>query len=170
MRAERLRESTAAFVERFEREIAESGLHAALGLLNATTSYRFTGVYCFAPGWVRSFVLFDRENPDLAVGADVPMQDSYCMYTARASAPIVIENAMKEERWRGHAARERVLSYVAVILLDEVGREVATLCHFDFASHELPDGAMELLAAVREPVQAHLRASGVAAHPDTEFA
>jgi hypothetical protein len=161
--------SIPAFVGRFGGILRDRGLHPALALLNATAPYRFTGVYCFEPEWVRSFVLYDRENPTLEVGADVPMRESYCMFTARDSTPLVIEDAMREERWYGHAARETVLSYVAVTLFDSSEVPVATLCHFDFASRELPTGTMELLAAVREPVEAHLRASGIIAHPETHF-
>ena len=149
--------------------LAQAGLHAALRLLNGTTSYRFTGVYCFEPEWVRSYVLYDRENPALEVGANVRMKESYCMYTARAGAPLVIENAPQEPRWLGHAARDSVLSYVAVLLLDSDGLPLGTLCHFDFCGRELPPGTLELLLEVRESVQEHLWANGLSARPGTVF-
>jgi hypothetical protein len=161
---------TAALAADFRILLAADGLHDALRMLNASAPYRFTGVYSFEPGWVRSHTLFDRENPELRVGADVPMKESYCMFTARASGePIIIENAPEDLRWAAHAARDSVLSYVAVLLLDPEGNPIGTLCHFDFQRQELPSDTLEILAAVRDPVQEHLWELGVRAHPDTDF-
>lgn len=138
-------------------------------MLNATTEYRFTGVYHFEPDWVRSLVLYDRENPGLAAGADVRMKESYCMFTGRAGEPVVIENAMTDGRWTGHAAQSSVLSYVAVLLLDPDGTPLGTLCHFDFCERKLPPGALALLERVRERVQRHLWERGIVASPGTSL-
>lgn len=146
------------------------GLHAALAVLNRTSPYRFTGVYRFEPDWVRSLVLFDRKNPDLQVGADVPMKESYCLFTAVAEKPLVIVNAPQEARWAGHAARQSVLSYVAVLLQDPEGARLGTLCHFDFAPRDLQPEMLDLLALVRDPVQEYLWARGIVADPATKFA
>ena len=62
----------------FEKVLREQDLFAALRFLNGTTTYRFTGVYCFEPGLVKSLALTDRENPELRVGRDVPWFESYC--------------------------------------------------------------------------------------------
>lgn len=161
-------------IEEVAREFGEAletdGLHRALAVLNRTSPYRFTGVYCFEPGWVRSLVLFDRKNPHLQVGADVPMKESYCMFTARSEESLVIVNAPEEARWAGHAARESVLAYTAVLLLDPSGEPLGTLCHFDFSARDLPPQTLDLLTLVRRSVQEYLWAHGVVAHPDTTFA
>lgn len=138
-------------------------------MLNATTPYRFTGVYCFEPEWVRSLVLYDHENPELLVGADVRMTESYCMFTGRVGEPVVIENATTDSRWTGHAAQNSVLSYVAVLLLDPAGAPLGTLCHFDFCERTLPAGALPLLERVRERVQRHLWDLGIERHPDASL-
>jgi hypothetical protein len=165
--------TTQAYATDLVRTVTEalqvSGLHRALQMLNETVPYRFTGVYHFEPGWVRSLVLFDRENPALEVGADVPMKESYCMYTAREGSGLRIVNAIGEARWAGHAARESVLSYVAVLLLDGEGAALGTLCHFDFCSRKVPPGTLELLEAVRRPVEKHMLAHGLTAPPPDVF-
>lgn len=160
-------------LEEVAREFGEvleaDGLHQALAVLNRTSPYRFTGVYCFEPDWVRSLVLFDRKNPELQVGADVPMKESYCMYTARAEESLVILNAPEEARWARHAARDSVLAYAAVLLLDPSGTPLGTLCHFDFSARDLPPKTLDLLELVRPPLQEYLWARGVVAHGDTKF-
>lgn len=161
-----IRELADTFIE----ALGANGLHPALAVLNRTSPYRFTGVYCFEPDWVRSLVLFDRKNPDLQVGADVPMKESYCLFTARAEEPLVIVNAPEETRWAGHAARESVLSYVAVLLQDQDGARLGTLCHFDFSPRDLLPETLELLTLVRDPVQEYLWARGIVADPATKFA
>jgi GAF domain-containing protein len=156
------------FSRAFAETLAASGLHAALRMLNRTTCYRFTGVYCFEPDWVRSVALFDRENPHLQVGADVRMKESYCMYTGRAAEPIVIEDAAADGRWIGHAARDSVLSYVAVPLRDSSG-SLGTLCHFDFCSRAIPAGTIDLLVDSRGAVEAHLAECGIVADLETRL-
>ncbi len=82
----------------FERALHEHDLYAALAFLNGTTPYRFTGVYCFEPGLVRSVVLYDRENRNLRMGEDVPWFDSYCMLTAENGVECEIQNSVIDAR------------------------------------------------------------------------
>src|SRR5688572_18829323 len=49
----------AEVVAAFRRALQERGLFGALGYLNSTTEYRFTGIYHFELDWVRSVLLFD---------------------------------------------------------------------------------------------------------------
>ncbi len=76
-----------------ENSLRLKGLHGALAALNATTPYRLTGVYRFDGGMVRSVALFDRKNPHLTVGVDVPWQDSYCRLTAENGGRCEIVDA-----------------------------------------------------------------------------
>jgi GAF domain-containing protein len=117
----------------FESELRQDSLAGLLGHLNAMTDHRFTGVYRFEPGWVLSVALFDRENPTLRLGADVKMKESYCWMAGLDGATLTIEDATTDERLAGHAARDEVRSYIAVLLRDVGSRPWGTLCHFDFA-------------------------------------
>src|SRR5688500_9925017 len=98
---------------KFEHVLHDHDLFSALWFLNGTTTYRFTGVYYFEPGVVKSLVLADRENPELRVGSDVPWFDSYCMMTAEDGQECEIQNALADARLTVHAARHAVLSYCA---------------------------------------------------------
>ena len=140
-------------VETFQHTLREDGLFAALRYLNSTTEYRFTGIYRFEEDWVRSFLLFDRGNPHLRIGADVPMKASYCMHTRSAAEPYRIEDAQFDTRLLLHPARESVLSYIAVHLLDLTGSSWGTLCHFDFRPHAASNEDIRVLEAVRPEVQ-----------------
>jgi len=140
-------------VESFERTLEGQGLFAALQYLNSTTEHRFTGIYRFEPDWVRSIVLFDRGNPHLHAGKDVLLRESYCRLTAETAGPYRIENAQSDRRLVGHAARDSVLSYCAVHLLDPEDRSWGTLCHFDFVPRPITDEMMQVLEAVRPAVQ-----------------
>ena len=118
-------------VAKFEHPLFQQGLFAALQFLNATTPYRFTGVYRFEGDWVRSVALFDRKNPELRLGEDVPWNDSYCRLTAEDGESCRIEAALSDVRLATHAAREAVQSYIAVLLRSADGTPFGTLCHFD---------------------------------------
>ena len=116
----------------FAPRLAEGDLFHLLEYLNRLTDHRFTGVYRFEPGWVVSVALWDRENPRIRIGADVKMKESYCWLTGMGGASYVIEDACADSRLAGHAAREAVRAYIAVLLRDKSGDPWGTLCHFDF--------------------------------------
>jgi len=140
----------------FERALDEHDLFAALNVLNRTTSYRFTGVYYFQPGLVKSLVLADRENSDLRVGQDVPWFDSYCMMTAGDGEECQIQNALDDPRLNGHAARQKVLSYCAVLLRTPEGDELGTLCHYDVCETTTTPAVFAGLHACRAAVERYV--------------
>lgn len=116
----------------FTARLTEDDLCVMLEYLNGLTTHRFTGIYRFEPGWVVSVALYDRENPRLRIGANVKMKESYCWLTGVGDSVYIIEDAPIDGRLDGHAARDAVRSYVAVLLRDAAGTQWGTLCHFDF--------------------------------------
>jgi len=128
-------------------------MHGALAFLNSTTPYRLTGVYRFDGDLVRSVVLFDRKNPDLTLGGDVPWNDSYCRLTAENGDRCEIIDAPHDARLTEHAAREAVQAYVAVLLKTPEGASWGTLCHYDLQPVIPPLGVFEELDAVRPAVE-----------------
>ena len=153
-------------IRSFRSTLAENGLHSALGVINATTDYRFTGVYRFEHELVVNVVLFDRENPELKVGEDVRLMESYCRITAVMSNPFGIDDAPADDRLDGHAARDAVQSYLAVLLRNPDGSPLGTLCHFDVRPRPFDDAMFEILDAARADVEQAVL--GVRGLPDRE--
>lgn len=154
----------------FAPVLANGDIHALLEYLNRLTTHRFTGVYRFAPGWVLSVALWDREKPELQLGADVKMKESYCWLTGLTrpgECSYVIEDAMSDGRLEGHAARTEVRSYVAVLLRDEHGAPWGTLCHFDFAPRSITPETLAHLEAFR-PLVEEMLVHGTAAEWDPD--
>ncbi len=137
----------------FEQTLHDQGLFGALRYLNSTTELRFTGLYRFEPDWVMSVLLVDRGNPHLQAGKNVPLKESYCMLTAEDGKTCLIEDSRTDSRLALHAARDSVLSYYAVHLLDPRGLSWGTLCHFDFAPRRVAPEVMQVLEAIRTAVQ-----------------
>ena len=132
----------ALFVELLRRD----GLHAALGFLNGRVRYRFTGVYRFAPPVLRNVDLFDRENPSLTFsGCELVLRDSYCGIVQMTERPFVTNDATRDERLRGYAARVSMVSYLGVPLRLRGGGLFGTLCHWDGRPRLAPDGEVDLL-------------------------
>lgn len=146
-------EALALIAKVFAPQLLEGDLYELLSYLNRLTHHRFTGVYRFSPGWVESVALFDREAPDVRVGADVKMKESYCWLTGSRGSAYIIEDALGDAQLTGHAAREEVRSYVAVLLRDKRGVPWGTLCHFDFAPRSAMPGTLEQLEAIRPLVE-----------------
>jgi hypothetical protein len=140
----------------FEQQILARGLFAGLSLLNATSCHRFTGVYRFQGDWVKSVLLFDRMNPDLRVGENVPWRDSYCRLTALAGDRCEIRNSLADARLESHSARQSVRSYCAVLLYTRAGTPLGTLCQFDMKPQATPELTFGYLNAARPAVERFL--------------
>lgn len=108
--------TTDVLVHQCEGALHADGLFGLLRALNATTAYRFTGIYRFEGEWVRSVWLYDRTRPDVQFGSDVRWDASYCRITATDGGACEIANALADARLRSHAAREVVQSYLGVVL------------------------------------------------------
>lgn len=137
----------------FAAEISECDVRALLRYLNGVSGHRFTGVYRFEPGWVASVSLYDRENPQVAVGPDVPMHESYCWLTGLGDHSYVIEDASTDARLTSHPARASVRAYLSVPLRDCAGQPWGTLCHFDFSPRKVSPGTIERMEYYRPLVQ-----------------
>ena len=161
--------SDVTFAANFERVLEEKGLHGALRVLNATTPYRLTGVYRFQEGLVRSVVLFDRKNPELTVGVDVPWHDSYCRLVAEDGRRCEIADSLTDVRLGSHAAREAVQAYVAVLLKTPDGLPLGTLCHYDLQPVAPPADILNALERVAPVIERALwRLLDLAHIPATE--
>lgn len=121
----------AATVARFDERLQRDGLHTALGYLNSRTRFRYTGAYRFAPPLLSSIEIFDRENPSLALCAEVAMDTTYCSIVATHEEALAVENAANDYRVHDHKARERFAAYCGVPLRDRDGKPFGTLCHYD---------------------------------------
>ena len=147
---------TSNIARTFEETLQRHGLSRALAFLNGTTPYRFTGVYRFQDGVVKSVLLYDRKNPELRIGENVPWNDSYCRITADSGNSCTIEESLTDERLLHHAARYSVQAYCAVLLRMPTGLPLGTLCHFDVTPHHAPREILETLNAVRNIVEREL--------------
>jgi len=146
--------------EAFEEVLARFGVHGALDFLNARIPHRFTGIYRHDPPHMRNLHLFDRQNPALEVGGDVPMRESYCSIVVGRDRPFRTVDAREEELLRDHPSRDSTLSYCGVPLRDPDGRALGTLCHFDLEPQEVVEAETGMLEAVMPRLVERLRAEG----------
>lgn len=144
----------------FDEVLSQSGVHGALEFLNARIPHRFTGVYRHDPPRMRNIRLYDRENPRLEVGGDVPMRESYCSIVVGRDRPFRTVDAREEELLREHPSRDSTLSYCGVPLRDSDGRALGTLCHFDLEPQDVVEAETGMLEAVMPRLVERLRAEG----------
>lgn len=150
-------------LEEFKIIMAESGLHKALGFLNGRASHRFTGVYRLDPPMLRNMLLFDRQNPDLEVGGDAPLRETYCSIVGDTKEPFSTADALRDESLREHPAINSVMSYCGVPLGADDAEPFGTLCHFDFAPRSIPQAEIPLLEEAARLITAKLRQEAVEA-------
>ena len=124
------------------------GSHAALGLLNERTRFRYTGIYRVEDPLLRNVDLFDRENPMLNVsGAICRLDETYCSITAAIGNGFTTADAGRDARLVAHAARDSVVAYAGVPLRIAGGRVWGTLCHYDVRPRLVPEGELDVLEA-----------------------
>lgn len=128
-------------------------LFEALQLLNQGTPYRFTGVYTFDYPYVKSVVLFDRESPNIEIGADVVWNDAYCRMTTISGQPLVVTDSLEDDRLSDHPVRATLRFYCGVPLRTPDDQPLGTLCHYDLAPQALPDDTFARLVSVRQVVE-----------------
>ncbi len=116
-------------ISAFTELLHQQGVHAALDYLNSRTPHRYTGLFRFDGDTLRNEVLFDRNQPSVRQGADVPMAVTYCSLVGRQQAPLEILDATTNPLASG--VDTPVISYCGVLIRDAYGRAYGTLCHYD---------------------------------------
>lgn len=133
---------------RFAVTLKSDGLREALATLLRRTDYRFIGIWRFQDGKANAAAHFDRENPDVLTAAEVPDTATYCCYVRESGQPFKTPNALVDERVAAHPARESVLTYCGVPIMDSYGTILGTLCHYDLVPRDVEQVDLELMLAV----------------------
>jgi GAF domain-containing protein len=115
----------------FSQTLQASGVRPALAYLLSLTNYRFISIFRFENGKANSVVHFDRENPQVLASEEVPDTATYCCYVRDSGGAFTTANALEDTRLASHPARETVLAYCGVPIMDPEGRIMGTLCHYD---------------------------------------
>ena len=145
----RMSDTRSAVTSTFERCLRSDGLIAALGLLNARTRFRFTGLYRVVPPELHNVSLYDRENPSLTIGGAIcGLDDTYCSIVYDSGRPFRVGDSAADDRVRTHVARESVQSYAGVPVRMPGGVVVGTLCHFDGRPRIMPESELSVLQEI----------------------
>jgi len=122
------------------------GVHAALRSLNDRTPHRFTGVYRYDGDMLRNMALFDRFEPDIQRGIDIPMADAYCANVGRSGEPLEFADATCDARF-AYLPGSPVVCYSGVLISSPQGVPYGTLCHYDIRRCETRNSDIPLLKA-----------------------
>lgn len=146
---------------KLERVLATQGIAAALRFLNDRTAHRFTGLYRFGDQTLMNLFLIDAESPAVEHGDDVPLRETYCSIVGETTRSFTTEDTRRDDRLRGHPARDSVVSYCGVLLRDAEGAPFGTLCHFDVCPSDVPVSEMPLLEIAAQSLMRALAGTGL---------
>jgi len=135
-------------------EHLQQGVYAALEYLNHRTPHRYTGLFRFDENTLHSEVLFDRNQPSVRQGLDVPMAQTYCSLVGRQQAPVNILDAATDPQ--AQDVDTAVVSYCGVLIRDAQGRPYGTLCHYDMQRCQERTTDLPLLQAAAQLFYQHL--------------
>ncbi len=143
----------------FQQALAAGGVHGALAFLNGRTPHRFTGVYRFDGDILRNEALFDRFEPALRRGGDVPLNDTYCAIVGRSQCDLELLDARVDPRIEPKV-NTPVVSYCGTLIRDAHGMPFGTLCHYDMLPCEQRTSDVPLLEAAAAILHRAITASG----------
>lgn len=132
----------------FAMALRNEGLRQALAVLLKRTDYRFIGIWRFENGKANAAAHYDRENPEVTTATEVPDTATYCCYVRETGQPFKTPNALIDERLASHPAREQVLTYCGVPIMDSFGKILGTLCHYDLVPRDPEQVSLELMLNV----------------------
>lgn len=132
----------------FAVKVRGEGVREGLELLLKRTDYRFIGIWRFESGKANAVVHYDRENPEVLTATEVPDTATYCCYVRESGQPFLTPNALVDARLAAHPAREQVLSYCGVPVMDSFGKILGTLCHYDLVPRDPAQVNIELMLNV----------------------
>ena len=134
--------------------LLQQGIPEALQYLNSRTPHRYTGIFRFEGDVLRNEALFDRYQPSVRQGDDVPMAVTYCALVGRQQAPLQILDATVDPQAAG--VDTPVISYCGVLIRDAQGHAFGTLCHYDLQRCQERITDLPLLEAAAQLLYRHL--------------
>lgn len=155
---------TQACFQRFSQVLNATGARDALAYLLRLSDYRFIGIFRFQGGKANAAIHYDRENPADLTATEVPDIATYCCYVRDGNGVFATANSLTDTRLDQHLAREAVLAYCGVPVMDPSGRLLGTLCHYDSVPRDPAQLDMELLIQVAVALE---RGGHVPPYPQT---
>jgi GAF domain-containing protein len=134
--------------QRFSDVLKAAGAREALSYLQSLSDYRFIGIFRFQNGKANAAIHIDRENTDVLAATEVPDTATYCCYVRDSRGVFTTANALTDQRLTDHPAREAVLAYCGVPVMDPSGNLLGTLCHYDVVPRDPAQLDFELLLRV----------------------
>ncbi len=116
-------------------------LPTLLAVLCVTTGMRFAAVARVTENTWTACAVHDEINFGLKVGGELPVESTLCIESKRAMAPIIIDHARQDDRYRDHYAVRtyKIESYVSVPIVLATGRYFGNLCAIDPAPAKISD-------------------------------
>ena len=134
----------------FSSLLGSDGIRAALYAVLRQSDYRFLSIFRFQDGKATSCVHVDRADLLATQADEVPDTATYCLHVRNSKRPFVTANAAADTRTTDHPARDAVLSYCGIPILEKDGTLIGTLCHYDLVARDPDQLDQELLLRVAE--------------------
>lgn len=139
---------TAVAFNVFANLLQSDGIRAALYAVLRRSDYRYLSIFRFQGGMATSCVHIDRENLLATQAAEVADTATYCSYVRERRQPFMTANAQVDPRTVGHPARDVVLAYCGIPIMESDGTLIGTLCHYDVVPRDPEKLDLELLLQV----------------------
>ncbi|MGI4874276.1 MAG: hypothetical protein ACRYFX_24215 [Janthinobacterium lividum] len=103
-------------------------------------------------------MLFDRYQPSVRQGVDVPLAVTYCALVGQQEAPLNILDAAVDPQAQG--VDTPVISYCGVLIRNDQGQAYGMLCHYDLQRCQQRTTDLPLLEAAASLLYQHGHPTG----------
>ncbi len=141
-------DQTAVAFNVFASLLQSDGIRPALYAVLRRSDYRFLSIFRFQDGMATSCVLVVREILAVTQADEVADTATFCAFVRATHRPFVTADARVDSRTAGHPARDVVLAYCGVPIMESDGTLIGTLCHYDLVPRDPGQLDMGLLLQV----------------------
>jgi CheY-like chemotaxis protein len=134
-----------ATLDELDGLLDSEGVLEVLRRLNARISHRYTALYQYDRGILRSIAMVDRLEPTTTKGGDVPVETTFCWVVQRDRATFSTSEGTMDPRVAGLPLREDIRSYCGTLVRSADGTPFGSLCHFDHVPRSIPESELALL-------------------------
>lgn len=144
-----------AIVTHLRELLARHGVRPLLVFLNGLTAFRYSAVFRFDSGTLKTVCFYDREDPREDTVPEIPVTASYCVFVRDRGRVFSLPDSMVEPCVESHPKRGQINAYCGAPLFDAEGNVIGSICHFNLSPVAIDQRDEKLLEVTAKLLMSH---------------
>ena len=144
-----------AIVSHLRELLARHGVRPLLVFLNGLTAFRYSAVFRFDSGNLKTVCFYDRDDPREDAVPEIPVTASYCVFVRDRGRVFSLPDSLVEPCVASHPKRGQINAYCGAPLFDADGNVIGSICHFNLSPVAIGERDGKLLELAAELLMTH---------------